>query len=463
MNRIAIAGASGFVGTLLLDALPSDLELIALGRRAQVKNQEKLSRQIEWRSCDLFSLLQTEQALQGVDVAIYLIHSMLPRAALNQSSFEDCDLLLADNFARAAQKNGVKRIIYLGGLIPPGKELSKHLMSRLEVESALASRGTPVTTLRAGMILGAQGSSFQILYTLVKRLPVMLCPGWTQTMTQAIAAEDVIALIAFCLKTPETTGKTYDIGAPDRMSYRDLMSTLADEMKIKRRMIPVPLFSPGLSRLWVSLMTGASRNLVGPLVMSLKHEMIVHNRALLELYGKPLRSIREAMQLSLINVRPNLKSETKLRLRALEGGHLVRSIQRITILERAPAIDISRAYFYWLKKLLPPVIRVFEKSQDEWHIYFFTKRIELLVLGYDSARSTSDRALFYIRSGLLVDRNQPTNARMEFRQVLQGQEFIVAIHDFRPALPWMIYKYTQALAHLWVMGRFRAAMLSRRG
>ena len=140
--RVAIAGATGFVGALLLKTLPGDFHVVAL-RRVSTADKSPSPDGITWKTCDLYSMLQIEKALEGVDTAVYLVHSMLPTARLTQSSFEDADLLLADNFARAAKRAGVKRIIYLGGIIPETSRLSRHLLSRLEVEKALSSQGVP--------------------------------------------------------------------------------------------------------------------------------------------------------------------------------------------------------------------------------------------------------------------------------------------------------------------------------
>ena len=146
--KIAVAGSSGFVGSALLPRLAKEHQVVAL-TRGDIPNQENIS----WVQCDLFSLLETEKALKGVDFAVYLVHSMLPSAQLTQGSFQDLDLLVADNFARAAELNNIKQIIYVGGIIPSNQELSKHLKSRKEVENALAFRKAKLTTLRAAMIL----------------------------------------------------------------------------------------------------------------------------------------------------------------------------------------------------------------------------------------------------------------------------------------------------------------------
>lgn len=463
--RVAIAGASGFIGKLLIDELTRDPstahEVIALGRSLpKTPDPATPARDgVEWRQCDLFSLLQTEQALVGADVAVYLVHSMLPTARLMQSDFEDADLLLADNFARAARRAGVRRILYMGGLIPPGSELSRHLESRCEVETALASQGCPVTTLRAGLVLGSRGSSFQMLYLLVKRLPAMICPSWTRSLTQCIDARDVIQLIRFSLEHEETAGQTYDIGGPDILSYRDLMAAVAEVMGVKRRFLYLPIVPIGLSRLWVQLITGASRNLVGPLIESLRHPMIVRDSRLLELYGKPLRSLRESLRDCLASIRPTLRSTTRERRTALSRFNDVRSIQRLPLPSGRSAEWLGREYFRWLPRFMAPLVRVTQASEHAWDFRIWPLRRPLLTLEAAPTRTTRDRQLFYIRGGSLARANQKENARLEFREVLRGKAALAAIHDFGPSIPWFLYKWTQALAHLWVMRGFRRYLL----
>ncbi len=454
--RVAIAGASGFVGQLLLDALRSEFELVALGRSIPA------TRDVEWRVCDLFSLLQLEKGLEGADVGIYLVHSMLPSATLTQSSFEDSDLLLADNFARAAKKAGLKRIIYLGGLIPNAPELSQHLRSRQEVEKALGSYGTPVTTLRAGLILGPQGSSFQILYLLVGRLPFMICPQWTQTLTQCIAASDVVSLIRFCLQHEQTSGHTYDLGCSEVLSYQQLITTLAEEMGLKRRIFSIPWLTARLSRLWVQLITGASPNLVAPLIESLRHEMVVRDPSLLRMYGLPLVGIREALRRCLVKIEPTLRSSTRERKRKLQGLAEVRSIQRLPKPSGKSAAWVAEEYFRWLPRFLRPWIVVHTGAEKGiWIFRLVFLKAPLLILKHSQERSTADRQVFAIVGGLLVRTQQSSLSRLEFREVLNGQVSLAAIHEFHPSLPWVVYKYTQALVHLWVMLSFKRHLSQR--
>lgn len=149
MTTVAVAGASGFVGSQLLPQLASEFAVVGLARRTQSN-----AGNIEWRACDLFSAGSTYEALRGIDVAIYLVHSMMPSSHLFQGNFHDTDLLLADNFAQACMKQGVKQIIYLGGLVPNTGFVSQHLESRQEVEGVLQASGIPVTCLRAGIRAG---------------------------------------------------------------------------------------------------------------------------------------------------------------------------------------------------------------------------------------------------------------------------------------------------------------------
>ena len=168
--RVVIAGASGFVGQALAPALAEDFHVIGLSR----SKRQPGGGFAEYRSCDLFSLKEAEAALEGAEYAVYLVHNMMPTTRLTQGSFADLDVVCADNFARAAAAAGVKQIVFLGGLLPKDGQLSEHLQSRREVEETLAAHVVPVTTLRAGLILGGSGSSFQVMARLVQRLPVMV-------------------------------------------------------------------------------------------------------------------------------------------------------------------------------------------------------------------------------------------------------------------------------------------------
>ena len=175
------------------------------------------------------------------------------------------DRAMAKAFARAAEDTGLERIVYLGGLGELGAGLSEHLASRREVEELLASGQTPVTVLRAAMIIGSGSASFEILRYLVERLPVMVTPRWVTTESQPIAVRNVVQYLVDCLAVPETAGRTLDIGGPDVLSYRDLMRIMAEERGLRRRyVVPVPVLTPRLSSLWIHLVTPSPTASPGP-------------------------------------------------------------------------------------------------------------------------------------------------------------------------------------------------------
>jgi nucleoside-diphosphate-sugar epimerase len=448
-STVAIAGVSGFVGRALADAIAEDHRVIGLGRG----NRAPTESVAELRACDLFSLKDAEAGLAGVDYAVYLVHSMMPSATLTQGSFEDYDLVAADNFARAAAKQGVKQIVYLGGLVPEvehGRPLSRHLASRLEVERALAAYGTPVTALRAGMVVGPSGSSFLMLRRLVERLPVMLTPSWTSTRTQPIDLADVVALLRWCIGRKEVFGQTFDVGGPEVLTYRDMIARLAAKLGKHPRLVSVPFFTPGLSRLWVSLVTGAPKSLVQPLVQSLAHEMVAHDRRLQEQAEIPGRSFDESLERALA---VDSRGEPTAYRGAARLSHTkdVRSVQRLPLPEGRSAEWVAEEYMRWLPRILPLVLRVTVSPDRVCRFRLFG--VTLLMLAYSAERSSEDRALFYIRGGVLAD-VRGDRGRFEFRSVPGAQVVIAAIHDFVPRLPWPIYSLTQARVHLWVMHAF---------
>ena len=199
---IAVAGASGFVGTHLQLRLSKHYRFRALTRSPNiVEHYSGDEKNTNWCYCDIYSLPKLTEALKGCDYGIYLVHSMAPSSRLMQSKFEDTDLLLADNFIRAAEAAKLEHVIYLSGLLPEDDDhddLSPHLRSRAEVEMVLKSRSVPVTVLRAGLIFGPGGSSFSMLVNLVRRLPVMLLPAWAKSTTQSVDIENVCEAV-LCL------------------------------------------------------------------------------------------------------------------------------------------------------------------------------------------------------------------------------------------------------------------------
>ena len=462
--KVVVAGAAGFVGRELCRTLSPDHQVTALTRQV-VSDAAQGQHEPQWRQTNLFSLLDVERALAGADVGVYLVHSMSPPSSLTQGAFEDLDLILADNFARAAKLHGLKRIVYLGGLIPPGT-LSLHLESRLEVEKVLASHGVPVVSLRAGLVIGRDGSSFRILQKLVERLPAMVCPQWTTTRCQPIALQDVIDVFVRAINDPELKPGPYDIGGPDTLTYVDMMRQVAAAMNKRRLFLNVPFVSPALSRLWVSTVTHTPKALVYPLIQSLQHDMVTRDTRLQAAYGlKPigfLDAVQQALEpagASLPDAAPR-SSLVPQHLRAQRHDPTVTSVQRLPLPAGHSLSWIVSEYARWVPRMMPPIIHV-DATEDGSLSFCFRPfglrrlTVSLLELSYSRERSSLTRQLYYLTGGALL-RKKPGTAkgRLEFRCIPGKAEVMAAVLDFRPRLPWWLYKLSQAKVHLWIMRFF---------
>ncbi len=451
---MAIAGGSGFVGKALIKALASTHHVIGIARKVEGQPVEP---NVEWRSCDLFSLRDAESALAGADIAVYLVHSMMPSARLTQGRFEDLDLICADNFARAAASNGVRHIVYLGGLLPASTEgLSRHLESRFEVERALASHGSAVTTLRAGLIIGAGGSSFDMMARLVGRLPFMIGPSWTNSKTQPIALHDVVPLLQFAIEHPDLAGRAYDIAGPDVLSYADMLRMTGEVQGKRTRIVAVPVNTLKLSLLWVSVITGASQALVRPLVESLRHDMVATDGLILQnlaqLDASPLRETLERAVAEKAKRGTPISTSRPRRRETIDPRAC--SVQRLRAPPGREARWVAEEYVRWLPSFMGPFLRVSVDESRTCRFYFWPLREPLLVLTFAHERSSADRQLFFVTGGLLSGEARTGRPRLEFRSMLDGGDVIAAVHDFVPRLPWYVYKYSQALVHLLVMQAF---------
>ena len=442
---IVIAGATGYIGKeiilRLLEKFPN-ADITALSRSEHESNDSRVT----WKACDLFSLKELEYCLpKKVDYAFYLVHSMGPTAQLDQGSFADYDLILADNFSMAIRNRDLKQLIYLGGLIPNVPKLSLHLQSRLEVEEIFLQYALPITIFRAGLILGQGGSSFQILLKLVRRLPIMICPKWTKTLTTPVDLVTVISAITDAAGNITKVGKIFDLAGCAPLTYIQMMSLTAKEMGLRRFFFNVPFFTPTLSRLWVSLITNTPKDLVYPLIESLEHPMLArqsnlyYSNAVEKTYTELLKGI------------PLLSKSSRSIFRFRAQRNTVRSVQRLPLNPDKDAKWIKEQYMNWLQKFLSPFIAV---TQEGNNIIFwlFKNRIRLLEMTFSQERSNPDRQLLYIIKGLLV--SNKNKGRLEFRVILNRKYVIAAIHDFKPSLPWFIYRFTQAKAHVFVMKSF---------
>jgi uncharacterized protein YbjT (DUF2867 family) len=299
---IAVAGATGYIGGRLTP------RLLEAGHRVRclVRSPEKLATRswasnprLEIRKTDLGNASVLAQDLAGCAQAVYLVHSMLSAGA----TYGHRDRVMAEQFAKAAKEAGVQRILYLGGLGETGPDLSEHLSSRREVEVALASSGVPVTVLRAAMIIGSGSASFEILRYLVERLPLMITPRWVSTPCQPIAVRNVIGYLLGCLSTPESEGRIFDIGGPDVMPYRNIMTIMAEELGLKTRIvIPVPILTPRLSSYWIQLVTPLSHDIARPLAEGLKNPVVCRDNEIAKLIPQKLLTVRESIHAALAKI-----------------------------------------------------------------------------------------------------------------------------------------------------------------
>lgn len=443
MRKILIAGASGFIGNALIEHLLTDetIEIVGLSRRDRTSHHPRLS----WKKCDLFSLKDISEAMKGCESAYYLVHSMLPSATLSQGTFYDFDLIMADNFVRSALEHKVGHIIYLGGMIPAIRDLSWHLRSRFEVEETFRHSAVPTTVLRAGLIIGPHGSSFTILERLVERLPIMICPAWTKTLSQPVALKDVIAVLGKVLSQKNLQGKIYDLAGPEIVTYQGLIEKVGFQIKKKSKLITWNIIPLTLSRLWVRVVTGIPKNLVYPLVLSLRYPMVADGTHAWP-YPEDLKTgLDEALALSL-----HVKAPAKFEGHVPEEND-VRSIQRLVLPQGRDANWVAEEYFRWLPHFFSTLIKV-QLEGERCTFYLIDPSIKLLILERSLMRSSSDRQLLYIVGGLLAGKQ--VRGRLEFREVLEKKYVMAAIHEFRPALPWFIYRWTQAIVHLIVMRAF---------
>lgn len=276
-GRVLLLGATGFVGSRLLKELARKrIKLTVLVRSPEkVKTLIPKDADVEVIKGDLLKGEGLEQALEGADCAYYLVHSMGGRSVTVNLEFAERDKKAARNFIRAADASGLRRVIYLGGLGEAGEGLSEHLKSRAEVAKIISSGMAAATVLRAAVIIGAGGASFEMLRYLVERLPVMVCPKWVDTRIQPIAIKDVLSYLVGCLENPDTAGKTFDICGPEVLTYREMMQAYAEARGLARRIIfRVPVLTPLLAAYWVDLVTPVPSGIAHPLIEGLRNEVV---------------------------------------------------------------------------------------------------------------------------------------------------------------------------------------------
>lgn len=296
---IAVLGATGYVGGRLVPRLlEAGYRVRAISRSVNKLKSRPWANNpnIEIVSADVLDKSSLINALQGCSAAYYLVHSMNP----SHADFSAADRQAATNIREVSEQVDLKQLIYLGGLGEENPELSHHLRSRAEVGTILKQGKTPVTILRAAMIIGSGSASFEILRYLTDRLPLMVTPRWIDTPCQPIAIRNVLQYLTHCLPNANTLGKTFDIGGSDVLTYRELMTIYAQEAGLpKRWIIPVPVFTPKLSSYWIHLVTPVPAYIARPLAEGLKNPVVCQENLIRDIVPQELVSSREAIKLAL--------------------------------------------------------------------------------------------------------------------------------------------------------------------
>lgn len=298
-----VTGATGYIGGRLVP------ELLDAGHRVRVltRSPERLrdhpwAGRVEVARADAADAEAVGAACAGVDVVYYLIHALGSGPA-----FEATDRHTAQVMARAVRAAGVARLVYLGALEPEGEQLSPHLRSRVEVAQILLASGVPTVVLRAAVVLGSGSASFEMLRHLTERLPVMVTPRWVHSRIQPIAVRDVLRCLVGCATLPASVHRCFDIGGPDVMSYAEMMQRYAAVTGLpRRRILPVPLFTPSLSSHWVGLITPVPAGIARPLVESLRNTVVCAEHDIAEFVPDPpggLIGFDDAVRLAVQRVR----------------------------------------------------------------------------------------------------------------------------------------------------------------
>ncbi|MFI6834038.1 SDR family oxidoreductase [Kribbella sp. NPDC050241] len=303
-QRLAlVTGVTGYIGGRLVpELLEAGFRVRAMARNPRRLRDRTWYDEVEVVEADAGDARQLRAAMDGVDIAYYLIHSLG-----TGRRFEARDRHHALTFATSAREAGVSRIVYLGGLYPEGEELSPHLDSRREVGEILLASGVPVTVLRAAVILGSGSASFEMLRHLTDRLPVMVTPRWLSSRIQPIAVRDVLHYLVGSASMPADVSRGFDIGGPDVLTYRDMMQRYAAVAHLnQRRILLLPLLTPSLSSHWVGLVTPVPSSIARPLVDSLVHEVICKEHDIATYVPDPgtgLTGFDQAVSLALKRVR----------------------------------------------------------------------------------------------------------------------------------------------------------------
>ena len=282
--RIAVFGATGTIGSALVPVLAREHDVVSVSRRPP------RSGDTAWVGGDVTDATAVRRALEGVEAAYYLVHSLGAR------DFERRDLHAAETVATEASRAGLRQLVYLGGLGDESPGLSPHLRSRAETGRRLASGEVPVTTLQAAMVVGKGSAAFETVVALVDRLPYMVCPRWVSTRTQPIALADVVRFLAGVCGREDTFRQTFDAAGPEVMTYREMIERIGRLRGRSPRIVEVPVLTPRLSSYWLHVVTPVKAAVARPLIEGLRTETVARDERLWEVVRFRLTPFEEAVR-----------------------------------------------------------------------------------------------------------------------------------------------------------------------
>jgi len=283
--KVAVLGASGVIGSALLPELTREHDVLAVSR-----SSHRDAEGVRWLQADAMDEASLDDVFRGVDACVHLVHS------LGSRDFAAADRVAAENVARAASRAGLRQIVYLGGLGEDDPNLSPHLRSRRETAELLSSGSTPVTTLRAAMVVGPKSAAFETILALVDRLPAMICPRWVTVPTQPIALRDVTRYLSGVCGVEPAFGETFDVGGPDVMTYREMIERIARQRGKHPLIVEVPVLTPRLSSWWLHLVTPVKAAIARPLIEGLRVPTVAHDDRIRELVPVELTSFDDAVR-----------------------------------------------------------------------------------------------------------------------------------------------------------------------